>query len=696
MRKKAIRDIHLERAKTTNMSRTVVDGDVNSEQFEGAEYTQTNHDSVVLEGVSLPEGDMECDELEEGEMQPSCSFGTSSAPTPYIDIGDFDTEVHTDRESDSDPEEGEKEDSLCKFLMDWNARHKITREAMKDLLAGLRNHGHPDVPLDPRTLLKTDVNYSVEEKCGGSYVYLSLAKSLRSALLKVNNVQIVNDSELHLQFNIDGVPIFNSSTQSLWPILCRVVKPFISPVCVIALYSGRKKPTSFNEFLQPLVNEILTIRANGFVVAADISCRLVVHSFVCDAPARSDVKGTRHVNFHQGCDKCIVEGIYTKERRMTFSDTASPKRSDSDFDLLLTPNEYRVKECVLRDINVGMVSQFPIDYMHLTLLGLVRRMARDWQDGVLHSKSFPFQVRRDTINSIQASIVNLAPRMPREFQRQCRALQECDSWKATEARQFLLYLGPVVLMDSLDARMYEHFKLLSICIRCLCCEKLLASYIDRVTIWLEKFVNDYSKFYGNKSVYSVHAHCHIVDDSRKFGVLDNFSGFPFESFLGTLKGMVRKSHQVVQQIVRRLSEKELSDGVPEKKLLLKHLHKRGPEIEGREDMLQYGSAQIGSIHLSNYSRDKRDCCFFVDGHICCIQNILAAANSNELHVVYSVYEDKRPLFREPISSEDVGIYCVSDLSDEVFFAVFDERWRKCVNLPLDVNNVVVLQLLHSS
>ena len=51
--------------------------------------------------------------------------------------------------------------------------------------------------------------------------------------------------------------------------------------------------------------------------------------------------------------------------------------------------------------------------------------------------------------------------MPHKFQRQCRTIQECDSWKATEARQVLLYLGPVILKDVLDKKMYKHFRLLS-------------------------------------------------------------------------------------------------------------------------------------------------------------------------------------------------------------------------------------------
>ena len=473
-------------------------------------------DMCELECVIVSEDDMELGEpIEEGEL--SHGWVTEKDIRVNAEGGDFDTKDHTDKESDS---ESEEEESLFQFLVGWNARHDITREAMKDLLGGLRVHNNPELPLDPRTLLRTNLVYSVEDRCGGSYVYLSLTKSLQSAVSKMYSVQIGCNTELHLQFNIDGLPVFNNSTQCIWPILCRVVKPFISPVCIVALYAGRRKPNNFNEFVRPFVDEMTLIQQNGVEISAGVTCRVTVHSFVCDAPARADVKRTRHVNYHQGCDKCTVEGTYTKERRMTFNDTKSARRCDGDFDLLLLPDEYRVHDSILRDLQVGMVSQFPLDYMHLTLLGLVRRMARDWQDGLLYSKAFPFHVRRATINALQAAVVNLAVKMPHEFQHQCCAVQECDSWKATEARQFLLYLGPVILKDILDKKMYEHFKLLSISIRCLCSEELIEVYVDSASSWLEQFVNEYIKYFGNKSVYSVHAHCHIADDARMFGVLD--------------------------------------------------------------------------------------------------------------------------------------------------------------------------------
>jgi len=90
-------------------------------------------------------------------------------------------------------------------------------------------------------------------------------------------------------------------------------------------------------------------------------------------------------------------------------------------------------------------------------------------------------------------------------------------------------------------------------------------------------VNDYVKYYCYKCVYSVHVR-HITDDARMSGVLDNFSGFPVKNFLGSLKGMVHKSQQVAQQIVRQISERELSDSIPEDQTVLKHQHKCGPDL----------------------------------------------------------------------------------------------------------------------
>ena len=53
------------------------------------------------------------------------------------------------------------------------------------------------------------------------------------------------------------------------------------------------------------------------------------------------------------------------------------------------------------------------------------------------------------------------------FARKPRPLLEAKMWKATEFRQFLLYTGPVVLLDKLKSALYQNFLLLSVCMRLL-------------------------------------------------------------------------------------------------------------------------------------------------------------------------------------------------------------------------------------
>jgi hypothetical protein len=113
----------------------------------------------------------------------------------------------------------------------------------------------------------------------------------------MHGFHVDSNTELFLQFSTDGVPVFNSGKECMWPILCRVAKPFISPVFIVAVYGGRQKPNDFSEFLRPFVEEMISVQQHGIAVSG-VTCKVAIHSFICDAPAHAEVRRIRHVNYH--------------------------------------------------------------------------------------------------------------------------------------------------------------------------------------------------------------------------------------------------------------------------------------------------------------------------------------------------------------------------------------------------------------
>ncbi len=94
---------------------------------------------------------------------------------------------------------------------------------------------------------------------------------------------------INLVFNIDGIPIFNSSPVEFWPILCLISEePDLRPL-TIALYRGKGKPL-LEEFLEKFVSEVNTIIENGIQVGNN-KLSVKIKCFVCDSPARSFIKG---------------------------------------------------------------------------------------------------------------------------------------------------------------------------------------------------------------------------------------------------------------------------------------------------------------------------------------------------------------------------------------------------------------------
>lgn len=179
---------------------------------------------------------------------------------------------------------------------------------------------------------------------------------------------------------------------------------------------------------------------------------LKLDTVICNIPARAFVKHNKSHNAYHSCDKCTNRH---EQSRMSFPCKDYALRTDESFNERLDEIHHLEVPHAFEGTGVGMVSQFPLDYMHLVCLGIVRCLLNMWLRGPL-----TVCVPATIVEQMSAKLVSMRPYIPVEFARKTRSLRELDRWKATELRQFLLYTGPVMLASFLDKDLYQNFMLL--------------------------------------------------------------------------------------------------------------------------------------------------------------------------------------------------------------------------------------------
>lgn len=625
------------------------------------------------------------------ENDPTCNMDTLTPNQPDFDINISDAQV----DSEGDLEQNESDlNSQCRFndtymdtsesegetesfrdkIKEWAVLHSITNLALVDLLNILRV-SHPDLPKDPRTLLRTETSYDIKKKCGGEFYYFGIEKSVVDMLYaKVES--LIDGFRLDLQINIDGLPLFKSTQHQFWPILGRFINTDQKEPFIIGIFSGTSKPNDLDEYFREFLDEYNELHLNGLNLSGKV-VYIDIHSVICDAPARAFIKCVKQYSGYHGCDKCIQEGEW--KGKMTFPETSSPLRTDESF-LNMDDEDHHKGESPLTDVNIGMVSQIPIDYMHLVCLGVMKRLLLLWIKGPL-----PCRLSARSVLQISSNLLSLKNCVPSDFARQPRSLSEIDRWKATEMRQFLLYTGPLVLIGVVHPNIYENFLLLSVGLHILLNNTLSRMYNQYAHDVLVGFVTHFCQIYGEESaVYNVHGLIHLSEDSKNYGSLDNISSFPFETFLYKLKRLVRKPSFLLPQVIRRLSEQTNIQKVKSVYPIFKKEHRRGPLPDEFIAGTQYQVVKTKDFVLK---LNKKDGCVRIGGDICLLQNIIV--DDNDVYIVYKRFQTSENFFTSPLQSSLLGIVVVGGLHDDVMSVKLSGIEAKCVLLPFREKHVAI-------
>lgn len=573
--------------------------------------------------------------------------------------------------------------------------HTVPHTFIKELLAILNKHTNTKFPKDPRTLLKTPRCTEIHEMDSGKYCHYGLENAVVSFLLDIE-AHKYEIRRLEIIVNIDGAPLGKFSENGLWIISCS--ETILKNVEVVGIYHGPEKPKDCNTLLKMFHNEINQLIENGIEYNGK---KYSVQFYIlnCDAPAKAYVLNVKYHTGYFSCTKCEIEGSFKKKLFFPVEENTTLRtdegfKNEQYFHDGTHTNSYQKGRTLLADIEgFGCVTNVPLDYMHLILLGILLKMIELWMNG-------PAKVRlsENLRQQLSEALLSLREFMPSDFSRKPRQFKNVRRlWRAHELRQFLLYSGPVVLKEFLKEEIYKHFLLLHYACTILLNETFCShdEYLDCAEDLLKKFVSEFVDLYGEENVsHNVHNLLHIVNDARIFGALDNFSSFRFENKIMKIKRLVRQGYNVLQQIARRASEsKNYQKEVTDKNSY--NLSRSGPTIQNSGKFIEtYLILKFGTIVL-NCTDSKNKYILLKDGTYCECKYFYKTVDMS-VQICYQKMDNNGSYYEYPHSSSKLEINVVSKSMDtETYTCGVNSFLAKVCRIPSTENRFVALPLIHT-
>lgn len=106
-----------------------------------------------------------------------------------------------------------------------------------------------------------------------------------------------------------------------------------------------------------------------------------IKGFVCDVPAKYFIIYTVGHTGYRSCSKCQVEGDFKNKICFPQVHNLIP-RNDTEFRSRVQTEHHKSTSILELLPNFDMVRQFPLDYMHLVCLGVVKKLIVNlWLNG---------------------------------------------------------------------------------------------------------------------------------------------------------------------------------------------------------------------------------------------------------------------------------------------------------------------------
>lgn len=145
------------------------------------------------------------------------------------------------------------------LIYQWAIEDSLNQKQVQGMINILLPRLLPQLAKSVATfLITTSATYHIKSMNGanddvGEFVYFGIAQGLQDCI----DPEVFKEPVIPIQINVDGIPIYVSSTLEFWPILCKVFfKPDIYKPFPIAIYCGKSKPKSVDDYLRLFIFEL--------------------------------------------------------------------------------------------------------------------------------------------------------------------------------------------------------------------------------------------------------------------------------------------------------------------------------------------------------------------------------------------------------------------------------------------------------
>lgn len=302
-----------------------------------------------------------------------------------------------------------------------------------------------------------------------------------------------------------------------------------------------------------------------------LRCILLLGTF--DAPAKCLFQEFSQFNAFHGCPYCLSPGetVHTSSKGHThaypFDETnlttghGEPRTHEQTLKFAAEAAKQAAQDGKQHTVNgvkgfswfmfvtkFDVIRGVAIDYMHSTLLGVVKMLLTLWCDKAY--KAEPWSITSQ-MKEVEDRFMRIRINPPSSITRLPRSLSaNFGHLKASELRTFLLFYSIPCLYGILQEQYFQHYILLVEAIYFLLQESISTDDLSKSTALLKHFCIRLKELYAARyETFNVHCLLHLTEKFKDLGPLWTHSCFCFEDFNGELRSLFHGTQRIEEQIV---------------------------------------------------------------------------------------------------------------------------------------------------